>query len=165
MRNAFIDELVQLAAANPQVALIVGDLGYSVIEPFADRFPERFINAGVAEQNMMGLAAGMASEGYHPFVYSIANFPLFRCAEQIRNDVAYHCLPVTIVAVGGGLAYGNLGYSHHAVQDYGLVRLMPSMLIAGPTSDGSARLHALSGAASAALLLASRQGGRATGAR
>jgi transketolase len=132
MRKAFIDELVQLAAAHPQIALIVGDLGYSVIEPFADRFPERFINAGVAEQNMMGLAAGLASEGYHPFVYSIANFPLFRCAEQIRNDVAYHRLPVTIVAVGGGLAYGNLGYSHHAVQDYGLVRLMPNMLIAAP---------------------------------
>jgi transketolase len=132
MRNAFIDELVQLAARHPQVALIVGDLGYSVIEPFADRFPERFVNAGVAEQNMMGLAAGMASEGYHPFVYSIANFPLFRCAEQIRNDVDHHRLPVTIVAVGGGLAYGNLGYSHHAVQDYGLVRLMPNMLIAAP---------------------------------
>lgn len=132
MRNAFIDELVKLAEAYPQVALIVGDLGYSVIEPFADRFPDRFLNAGVAEQNMMGLAAGMASEGYHPFVYSIANFPLFRCAEQIRNDVDYHRLPVTIVAVGGGLAYGNLGYSHHAVQDYGLVRLMPHMLIAAP---------------------------------
>jgi transketolase len=139
MRNAFIDELVQLAAANPQVALIVGDLGYSVVEPFADRFPDRFINAGVAEQNMMGLAAGMASEGYHPFVYSIANFPLFRCAEQIRNDVDYHRLPVTIVAVGGGLAYGNLGYSHHAIQDYGLLRLMPSMLIAAPGDAMEAR--------------------------
>jgi len=139
MRNAFIDELVQLAAVNPQVALIVGDLGYSVVEPFAERFPERFINAGVAEQNMMGLAAGMASEGYHPFVYSIANFPLFRCAEQIRNDVDYHRLPVTIVAVGGGLAYGNLGYSHHAIQDYGLVRLMPNMLIAAPGDAMEAR--------------------------
>ena len=132
MRNAFIDELVALAARNPAVALIVGDLGYSVIEPFADRFPDRFINAGVAEQNMMGLAAGMASEGYHPFVYSIANFPLFRCAEQIRNDVDYHRLPVTIVSVGGGLAYGNLGYSHHAIQDYGLMRSLPNMLIAAP---------------------------------
>lgn len=132
MRNAFIDELVALAAANPAVALIVGDLGYSVIEPFADRFPDRFINAGVAEQNMMGIAAGMASEGYQPFVYSIANFPLFRCAEQIRNDVDYHQLPVTIVSVGGGLAYGNLGYSHHAIQDYGLMRMFPNMLIAAP---------------------------------
>jgi transketolase len=132
MRNAFIDELVSLARANPRIALVVGDLGYSVVEPFANEFPERFINAGVAEQNMMGLAAGMASEGYHVFVYSIANFPTFRCAEQIRNDVAYHGLSVTIVAVGGGLAYGNLGYSHHAVQDYGLMRLFPGMLIAAP---------------------------------
>ena len=132
MRNAFIDELVNQASVNDRVALIVGDLGYSVVEPFAERFPEQFINAGVAEQNMMGLAAGMASEGYHVFVYSIANFPTFRCAEQIRNDVDYHCLPVTVVSVGGGLAYGSLGYSHHAVQDYGLMRLMPNMLIAAP---------------------------------
>lgn len=132
MRNAFIEELVSLADKNDRIALVVGDLGYSVIEPFAERFPDRFINSGVAEQNMMGLAAGMASEGYQVFVYSIANFPTFRCAEQIRNDVDYHQLSVTVVSVGGGLAYGNLGYSHHAVQDYGLMRLMPNMLIASP---------------------------------
>jgi len=132
MRNAFIQELVTLARQHPQIALIVGDLGYSVIEPFADEFPDRFINAGVAEQNMTGLAAGMASEGYHVFTYSIANFPTFRCAEQIRNDVAYHRLPVTVVSVGGGLAYGALGYSHHAVQDYALMRTLPNMLIAAP---------------------------------
>lgn len=132
MRNAFIEELVALARKNSQIALVVGDLGYSVIEPFADEFPNRFINAGVAEQNMTGLAAGMASEGYHVFTYSIANFPTFRCAEQIRNDVAYHKLPVTVVSVGGGLAYGALGYSHHAVQDYALMRTMPNMVIAAP---------------------------------
>lgn len=132
MRNAFIQELVELARHHPQIALIVGDLGYSVIEPFAEEFPDRFINAGVAEQNMTGLAAGMASEGYHVFTYSIANFPTFRCAEQIRNDVAYHKLPVTVVSVGGGLAYGALGYSHHAVQDYALMRVFPNMLIAAP---------------------------------
>ena len=132
MRNAFLDELVSLAAAHEHIALVVGDLGYSVIEPFADRFPDRFINAGVAEQNMTGLAAGMASEGYHVFTYSIANFPTFRCAEQIRNDVDYHRLPVTVVSVGGGLAYGAMGYSHHAVQDYDLMRSFPNMLIAAP---------------------------------
>lgn len=132
MRNAFIDELVIAAEQDDRIALMVGDLGYGVIEPFAKRFPKRFFNAGVAEQNMMGMAAGMASEGMHVFVYSIANFPTFRCAEQIRNDVAYHNLPVTVVAVGGGLSYGNLGYSHHAVQDYGLMRSMPNMLIASP---------------------------------
>ena len=132
MRNAFIEELVSLATQHPHIALVVGDLGYSVVEPFADRFPDRFINAGVAEQNMTGLAAGMASEGYHVFTYSIANFPTFRCAEQIRNDVDYHRLPVTVVSVGGGLAYGALGYSHHAVQDYALMRSFPNMLIAAP---------------------------------
>ncbi|MBU1344802.1 MAG: transketolase [Proteobacteria bacterium] len=132
MRNAFIEELVTLARQYPQIALVIGDIGYSVIEPFADEFPERFINAGIAEQNMAGLAAGMASEGYHVFTYSIANFPIFRCAEQIRNDIDYHKLAVTVVAVGGGLAYGNLGYSHHAVQDYALMRTMPNMLIAAP---------------------------------
>lgn len=132
MRTAFIDELVALAEVHDHLALVVGDLGYSVVEPFADRFPDRFINAGVAEQNMTGLAAGLASEGYHVFTYSIANFPTFRCAEQVRNDVDYHGLPVTVVAVGGGLAYGALGYSHHAVQDYALMRSFPNMLIAAP---------------------------------
>lgn len=132
MRNAFIDELIIAAENNNRIMLIVGDLGYGVIEPFAERFPKQFINAGVSEQNMMGLAAGLASENFHVFVYSIANFPTYRCAEQIRNDVDYHNLPVTIVAVGGGLAYGNLGYSHHAVQDYALLRVMPNMMIASP---------------------------------
>ena len=132
MRNAFIEELIIAAESNENIVLIVADLGYGVIEPFARRFPKRFFNAGVAEQNMMSLAAGLASEGFHVFVYSIANFPTFRCAEQIRNDVDYHNLPVTVVVVGGGLAYGSLGYSHHAVQDYALIRVMPNMLIAAP---------------------------------
>ena len=132
MRDAFIDELTTLARVHDNIALIVGDLGYNVIEPFADMFPDRFVNAGVAEQNMTGLAAGMASEGYHVFTYSIANFPTFRCAEQIRNDVDHHRLPVTVVAVGGGVSYGALGYSHHAVQDYALMRAMPNMTIAAP---------------------------------
>jgi len=139
MRNAFIEELVHLARVNKNIALVVGDLGYKVVEPFAEEFPDRFINAGVAEQNMTGLAAGMASEGFHVFTYSIANFPTFRCAEQIRNDIDYHNLPVTIVTVGGGLSYGNLGYSHHAIQDYGLIRSMPNMLIAAPGDPSETR--------------------------
>jgi transketolase len=132
MRNAFIEELILAAENNDNIVLVVGDLGYGAVEPFAERFPKRFFNAGVAEQNMMGLAAGLATEGFHVFVYSIGIFPTFRCIEQIRNDVDYHSLSVTIVAVGGGLAYGNLGYSHHAVQDYALMRVLPNMLIAGP---------------------------------
>jgi transketolase len=139
MRNAFIDELVLQASTDDRIVLMVGDLGYSVVEPFAKKFPNRFINAGVAEQNMMGVAAGMASEGYHVFVYSIANFPTFRCAEQIRNDIDYHNLPVTVVAVGGGLGYGNLGYSHHAIQDYALMRLFPNVLIASPGDPNEVR--------------------------
>ena len=139
LRDAFIDELTTLAESHENIALIVGDLGYNVIEPFANRFPDRFINAGVAEQNMTGLAAGMASEGYHVFTYSIANFPTFRCAEQIRNDVDHHRLPVTVVAVGGGVSYGALGYSHHAVQDYALMRAMPNMTIAAPGDPSETR--------------------------
>jgi transketolase len=132
VRNAFVQELCALAAQHPHLALVVGDLGYSVVEPFQAAFPDRFFNAGVAEQNMTGMAAGLASEGYHVFTYSIANFPTFRCAEQLRNDVAYHGLPVTVVTVGGGLAYGALGYSHHAVQDYALLRTLPGLSIAAP---------------------------------
>ncbi len=132
MRNAFIEELIMAAESNSKIALVVGDLGFGVVEEFAEKFPNQFFNSGVAEQNMMGFAAGLASEGWHVFVYSIANFPTFRCAEQIRNDVDYHNLPVTIVAVGGGLAYGNLGYSHHAIQDYALMRVMPNILICAP---------------------------------
>src|SRR6478672_12080084 len=112
MRTAFINSLTEQARLRPEIFLIVGDLGYSVVEPFAAEFPDRFLNAGVAEQNMTGMAAGMASEGYHVFTYSIANFPTFRCAEQIRNDVDHHRFAVTVVAVGGGVSYGALGYSH-----------------------------------------------------
>ncbi len=132
MRNFFINKLTEKAKTNKKIFLIVGDVGFSVVEEFADKFPKRFLNVGIAEQNMMGIAAGLASEGMHVFVYSIANFPTFRCAEQIRNDVDYHKLPVTIVSIGGGFSYGNLGYSHHAIQDYGLIRLMPNMLICSP---------------------------------
>ncbi len=132
MRNKFIKKLAELAEVDESIILIVGDLGYNVIEPFSEKFPKRFFNAGICEQSMASMAAGMASEGHKVFIYSIANFPTFRCAEQIRNDICYHNLDVTIVSVGGGLAYGNLGYSHHAIQDYGLMRLFPEMSILSP---------------------------------
>ena len=136
MRTAFINELILLARTNPKVFLVVGDLGYSVIEPFAEEFPDRYLNAGVAEQNMTTVAAGLASEGYHVFTYSIANFPTLRCLEQIRNDVGYHNLPVTVVAVGGGVAYGNLGYSHHAVQDIAAMRALANLTVYSPADPG-----------------------------
>ena len=132
MRTAFISALREHARSNERIFLVVGDLGFSVIEPFAEEFPDRFLNAGVAEQNMTGLAAGLASEGYHVFTYSIANFPTLRCHEQIRNDVCYHDLPVTIVAVGAGLAYGALGYSHHGIQDIGVMRGLPNITVLAP---------------------------------
>lgn len=136
MRTAFINELTVQARKNPRIFLVVGDLGFSVVEPFAQEFPDRYLNAGVAEQNMTGVAAGLASEGYHVFTYSIANFPTLRCLEQIRNDVAYHGLPVTVVAVGAGMAYGSLGYSHHAVQDLAILRTLPGMTILSPADPG-----------------------------
>ena len=119
-------------AESQNLFLIVADLGYSVVEPFLNKHPERFLNVGVAEQSMASIASGIASEGVRCFCYSIANFPTFRCAEQIRNDIDYHLFPVCIVSVGGGLAYGSMGYSHHAIQDYGLMRLFPNMTIYSP---------------------------------
>src|ERR1700757_5108005 len=106
MRTAFVNELCALAEQDERIWLICGDLGYSVLEVFAERFPDRFVTAGVAEQNMTGVAAGLALTGKIAFTYSIANFPVIRCLEQIRNDVCYHNLDVKIVSVGGGLAYG-----------------------------------------------------------
>lgn len=132
MRAAFVKALLDVATADPRVWLVTGDLGYSVLEPFIERFGVRFLNAGVAEQNMMGVAAGLARAGKIVFVYSIANFPVMRCLEQVRNDVAYHALPVKIVAVGGGLVYGGHGYTHHATEDIGVMRLMPNMTVCAP---------------------------------
>jgi transketolase len=134
MRNTFVNTLVESAASDPTICLVVGDLGYSVVEPFCDNYGARFLNAGVAEQNMTGVAAGMAMTGLKVFTYSIANFPTLRCLEQIRNDVCYHGADVTVVAVGGGLGYGNLGYSHHAVQDIACMRTLPGMTLLLPGS-------------------------------
>lgn len=132
MRNEFIGALTSAAKQNCNVFLIVGDLGYGVIEPFRDVFPDRFLNAGVAEQSMMSIAGGIASQGPTVFAYSIANFPTFRALEQIRNDIAAHNLPVVIVSIGAGLAYGTLGYTHHAVEDLGIMRAIPGIEIYSP---------------------------------
>ena len=132
MRKSFVKELIKIAKKQPSCLLLVGDVGYNIVEEFATAFPRQFINTGIAEQNMAGVAAGLASEGFKVFVYSIGNFATFRCAEQIRNDIAYHNLPVTIVTVGSGLSYGNAGYSHHLVQDYALMRCFPNLTIASP---------------------------------
>lgn len=132
MRTAFIRQLIEEAQANEDVFLVVGDLGFSVVEPFAGRFPDRFLNAGIAEQNMAGVAAGLAMTGYRVFIYSIANFPTLRCMEQIRNDICYHGLNVKIVSVGAGFAYGSLGMSHHATEDIGMMRTLPGISVLSP---------------------------------
>jgi transketolase len=139
VRTAFIEQLCHLAKEDERVWLLTGDLGYSVLEPFADTFPKRFLNAGVAEQNMMGLAAGLAMRDKVVFVYSIANFPVMRCLEQIRNDICYHNLDVKVVAVGGGLAYGSHGYTHHAVEDLAVMSAMPNMKVVAPGDPMEAR--------------------------
>jgi len=127
VREAFIRELFARAQVDRDITLIVGDLGYGVVDDFAAQLGHQFINAGIAEQSMMGLAAGLAASGKKVFVYSIANFPTFRCLEQIRNDVAYSHLDITVVAVGAGVAYGNLGYTHHAIEDIAIMRSLPGM--------------------------------------
>jgi transketolase len=140
MRTAFVEELCRLAEQDDRIFLVCGDLGYSVLEVYAARFPTRYLNAGVAEQNMTGVAAGLAMAGHVVFTYSIANFPVMRCYEQIRNDVCYHGLDVKIVAVGGGLAYGAQGYTHHGVEDLAVMRVLPGMAVFAPGDPAEARL-------------------------
>ena len=140
MRTAFIQELNELADQDDRVCLIVGDLGFSVIDEFANKHPDQFVNAGVSEQNMIGLAAGMALTGKIVFTYSIGNFATLRCLEQIRNDVCYHRANVKVVAVGGGLAYGNLGVTHHASEDVAIMRALPNMTVVAPGDPVEARL-------------------------
>src|SRR6184192_4584852 len=131
---------MKLAERDSRVFLIVGDLGFGVTEPFAQRFPERYLNAGVAEQNMTGIAAGLALSGKIVFTYSIGNFPTLRCLEQIRNDICYHHANVKVVAVGGGFAYGALGMTHHATEDLAIMRTLPGMVVVAPGDPVEAEL-------------------------
>ncbi len=132
MRTAFVESLIETAKDDDRVWLLTGDLGFGVLEPFAEKFPDRFVNVGVAEQNMVGMAAGLALSGKIVFVYSIANFPVMRCLEQIRNDIAYHRLNVKVVSVGGGFSYGMQGYTHYAIEDLAVMGALPNMNIAVP---------------------------------
>jgi transketolase len=141
MRNTFIDALVAAAGRDDRIHLLTADLGYSVLEKFRDAFPDRYTNVGVAEQNMIGIAAGMSlARGKIVFVYSIANFPTLRCFEQIRNDVCYHQARVIVVAVGGGLAYGAQGYTHHGIEDLAVLRALPGMTVVAPGDPVEVRL-------------------------
>ncbi len=135
MRDAFTRCLQDAARVNKDLVLITGDLGFGVLFPFMKEFPEQFINAGIAEQAMMSMAAGMAIEGKTVVVYSIGNFPTLRCLEQIRNCCAYHEVNVKIVCVGAGFVYGTLGMTHHATEDMSALRLLPGVTVYAP-ADG-----------------------------
>jgi transketolase len=133
MRNTFIKHLTKSAIDNEKIVLIVGDLGYSVVEEFQLKFPKRFFNAGISEQNMISLSAGLSKENLNVWVYSIAPFIYARPFEQIRNDICYHELPVTIVAIGSGFSYGSLGYTHQALEDISIMRSLPGLRILSPS--------------------------------
>lgn len=135
MRDAFIRMLTRLAEHDKRIMLITGDLGFGVLEDFEKRFPKQYLNAGVAEQNMTGIATGMAMEGRVVFTYSIANFPTLRCLEQIRNDACYHAASVKVVSIGAGFSYGAVGASHHATEDMAIVRALPNIMVVSPGDD------------------------------
>jgi transketolase len=143
MRDRFIATLSRVAADDSDVMLLTADLGFGVLNDFAERFPRQYLNVGVAEQNMTGVAAGLALSGKRVFTYSIANFPTLRCLEQIRNDICYHGLPVTIVSIGGGLSYGQLGFSHHATEDLAILRSLAGMTVVAPGDDDEAEAATL----------------------
>jgi transketolase len=132
VRNTFVNILLEKATEDKRIMLLTGDLGYGVVDKFSVELPEQFINFGINEQTMMSAAAGLASQGFKPFVYSIGNFPTFRCLEQIRNDVCYMNLDVTVVALGAGFAYGTAGYSHHLVEDLSAISPLANIKVFSP---------------------------------
>lgn len=132
MRDTFIKELSEQARSNPRIMLVTGDLGFGVFNDYREQYSAQFLNAGIAEQNMTGVATGMALEGHIVFTYSIGNFPTLRCLEQIRNDACYHKANVKIVSIGGGFSYGALGISHHATEDLAIMRSLPDLTVVSP---------------------------------
>ena len=132
MRDTFVKTLIELAKHDRNIELITADLGFGVLKPFWEQLPDQFTDCGIAEQNMTGIAVGMALSGKTVFTYSIGNFPTLRCLEQIRNDAAYHNANVKIVCIGGGFAYGPLGMSHHATEDIAIMRALPNVVVMTP---------------------------------
>jgi transketolase len=140
MRNAFAEEITKLGAADPRVVLLSGDIGNKLFDNFKKVAGARFFNCGVAEANMMGVAAGMALSGLRPVVYTITPFTTTRCFEQIRVDVAYHKAPVIIVGTGSGLSYADLGPTHHSCEDMAILRTLPDMTVLAPADATELRL-------------------------
>jgi transketolase len=139
MRSAFAQTLLDLAEADERIVLLTGDLGFAVLEPFAERFPDRFWNVGVAEQNMVGVATGLAEAGYTPYVYSIATFASMRGYEFVRNGPILHELPVRVVGIGGGMDYGHNGVTHYALEDAGIMRVQPGIAVVAPADPEQTR--------------------------
>ena len=140
MRNLFSKEVTRLAEADPRVVLLSGDIGNRLFDDFKARCPGRFFNCGIAEGNMMGVAAGMALEGMRPVVYTIAPFTTTRCLEQIKLDVCYHNVPVVIAGTGAGLSYAELGATHHSCEDIAILRVLPGMTVFCPCDPVELRL-------------------------
>jgi transketolase len=140
MRDAFVKSLIEEAKKDRNIILITGDLGFGVLDEFQKELPNQFINSGVNEQSMMGMAAGIASTGKRVFVYSIGNFPTLRCLEQIRNDVCLMNNSVVVVSVGAGYAYGPQGYTHHALEDIAVMRALPNLDVVIPADPIEASL-------------------------
>jgi transketolase len=132
MRRGFVKALMELAAKDKNVLLVTGDLGFNAFEPFIQKFPDQYINCGIAEQHMVGMAAGLALSGKKPYVYSIVPFLTFRALEQIRADVCYQNLNVKIIGVGGGFSYGSLGCTHVVMEDLAVMRTLPNMTVLSP---------------------------------
>jgi transketolase len=135
LRRELIEELVSLAAEDERIVLLTGDLGFAALEPFMERFPDRFFNAGVAEQNMVGMATGLAEAGFTPYVYSISTFASMRPYEFIRNGPVLHGLPVRIVGIGEGVDYGHNGMTHYALEDVALMRAQPGLTLVVPAAS------------------------------
>src|ERR1017187_911638 len=134
MRREFVDALVDIAERDKRVVLLTGDLGFAALEPFFERFPDRFFNAGVAEQNMVGMATGLAEAGYTPYVYSISTFASMRGYEFIRTGPVLHNRPVRVVGIGEGPDYSHNGITHYALEDVALMRAQPSLTLVNPAS-------------------------------
>ena len=140
MRDAFVETLLEEAKKDENIILITGDLGFGVLDKFQRELPNQFINSGVNEQAMMGMAAGIASTGKRVFVYSIGNFSTLRCLEQIRNDICFMNTSVVVVSVGAGYAYGPQGYTHHALEDIAVMRALPNLEVVVPADPLETKL-------------------------
>lgn len=160
MRNTFIDTIIAECRIRSDIFIITGDAGLGVFDDFQKQYPDRFLNLGVAEQNTIGCAAGMALAGFRVYVYNIAPFVLYRCYEQVRNDICYQRLPVTLIGIGSGLTYAPMGMTHYSVEDLGITQTLPNLRVYSPADPVEAELaaHATLGGDSPAYVRLAKRG-------